>query len=308
MPNPFDLQPAAARALLAGGVPVFLSFDPVEYHGPHLSLRNDAQVCAGVVADLHRRLAPGEPLLHAAWDLGADPVPGPGSQPTPYPELRRRVLAVCRAVADLGARRVVLMTFHGAPLHNLALQAGVEALRRAGVAALAPMNLLLHQLVVPDAARFEPVLETIADPAGRARVRAGLGVDFHAGFGETSIALHYAPETVSPRYREVPPCPATTPQRGLRVAAAAVRGVRRTALADELAFAARARAWYALRPFPGYTGEPALATANAGARLAGIIVDGFAAAAADVFANRAAPPAPTFTWLAAATLGGRLPA
>ena len=40
----FDLPHSRARALLATGAPVYLSVNPVEFHGPHLSLHNDLVV------------------------------------------------------------------------------------------------------------------------------------------------------------------------------------------------------------------------------------------------------------------------
>ena len=46
----FDLPHGRARALLDRGVPVFLTVNPVEYHGPHLSLHNDRLISLGTLA------------------------------------------------------------------------------------------------------------------------------------------------------------------------------------------------------------------------------------------------------------------
>ncbi len=56
------------------------------------------------------------------------------------------------AAADLGAQRVLLCTFHGSPLHNLAIEAGVRLLTRRGLAVVAPFNRLLRRLLTIDVA------------------------------------------------------------------------------------------------------------------------------------------------------------
>ena len=86
-------------------------------------------------------------MLGADLEIGVEPCPGPGTRRTPYPIVRHLVLEACRALAELGATKVVLMTFHGAPLHNLAIEAGVELLRAGGVRAVAPFNGLLTEML-----------------------------------------------------------------------------------------------------------------------------------------------------------------
>jgi len=306
----FRLPHAEARALVQR-TPVFLSFNPVEYHGPHLSLRNDALICAGLTADVHERLVARhpewEPLVGAALELGVGAVPGPGSQSTSFSDLRAAVRSACTSVLELGARRVALMTFHGDPLHNLALADGVELLRRGGALAAAPMALLLRQFLVPDLDRFEGALARLDRAEDREAGRRCIRHDYHAGFGETSLALHYAPASVSPDWRDVPPCPDVRPVRAALVAARAARRLGREQLADELTFAAWGLGWYALRPFPGYTGRPALADAAVGEALGEMIVDDFTEATLAVFEGRADPPTPVLPWLRRATLGGRIP-
>lgn len=299
-----------ARTLTASGAPVYLAVNPVEYHGPHLSLENDAHVSLGLVREVHALLATRHdwPLLFAGeLGVGVDPVPGPGSRPVPLTEVRRAVERACGGLLALGARRVVLVSFHGSPLHNLALQAGVERLRRRGVPAFAPMHLLLRELVTVTGEPLAAAFAHIEDSAVRAAMIRDVPLDFHAGYAETCLALHHAPQSVSARLDQVPPCPRPEPVPWLARAAALARRARRTALADELAFAARALGWYRLRPFPGYTGSPHLARASAGRVLSEIISARFAAAAQAVLVEGAPPPPPVMGWLGPLTLGGRLP-
>src|SRR3954469_7383369 len=131
---------AEARRLCQTGAPVYLTVNPVEYHGPHLSLHNDRLISIGLVRAVHEQLAEKNDwplLLGADLEVGVEPCPGPGTRRTAYPIVRHLVLEACRAIAELGATKVVLMTFHGAPLHNLAIEAGVELLRAGGVRAIA---------------------------------------------------------------------------------------------------------------------------------------------------------------------------
>ena len=302
-----DLPHARARTLVSSGAPVFLPVNPVEYHGPHLSLHNDAQVSAGLACDMHARLSAGQdwPLLGVAdLELGVGPVPGPGTRPVSYPAVRRAVLSACRALLELGARRVVLVTFHGNPLHNHALQAGVDLLTAAGARAFAPMAMLLRELVSADGARIADVYDTIADPDARATMRASTATDFHAGFTETSLALHYAPATVGD-HQAMPPCPPLVPDRRLALLATAARRAGRGAFALEVDFLAAGLSWFGLRPFPGYTSRPDLASAEAGRRLAAHVVDGFVSDCREVF-DGAAASRPPFGWMLPVTLGGRV--
>lgn len=293
-----------ARRLLASGAPVWLPVNPQEYHGPHLSLHNDLLVAAGLLRDVHARLGAHHdwPLLHAPdLGVGCGTVRGPGSRPVPYGTVRRLVLRACDAIAELGARAVVLVSFHGDPQHNLAIEAGVQRLRARGVRAFAPMHVLLRELMtLADPSPFAAVVAPIPDPDDRRAALEGLPLDLHAGFAETSLALHYAPETVAPDWRQVPPCPTWRPVRALALAAAAARAAGRRELARELAYAAKGLGWLWLRPFPGYTGRPHLANAESGRVLAGLLAERFAAVAEDVLVAGATPPPPVMRWLSPA--------
>lgn len=307
----FDLSHTETRALLSRGVPVYLPVNPVEYHGPHLSLRNDYLCGMGLAADLHARLAPAADrpwpfLVASSIEAGADPCPGPGSRAVSFPALRRLVIDACTALADLGARRVVLVTFHGSPLHAHALHAGVRVLAARGVRAIQPHNILMRELMSADASTYAEAFTHVEDPGERAEMMRDLATDFHAGFGETSVSLHYAPSSVSPTYRTLPPCPPITPDPPFAAASRAARAAGRAELATELHFAALARGWSNLRPFPGYTGRPHRATAAAGAFLAQRIVDHYEVATRAVF-DGAPGPGPIMPWVVGLTLGGLIP-
>jgi creatinine amidohydrolase len=294
---------------------VYLPVNPVEYHGPHLPLHTDAILSEGLIRDVHARLAklhPEWPLLVATnLEIGVEPVPGPGTRPVPYPLVRSLVVDACRALADLGARRVVLMTFHGSPLHNLALEAGVKALRSRGVFAMAPFHLLLREMLIVDRAALAslaPAVAHIQDRALRDEILQAIPLDFHAGFFETSMMLHYAPESVSPDHRSLAPCPKPSPKRALALVSRLLASLGQAELSADIALAANGLGWLGLDPFPGYTSHPALATREAGAIFAERIADRFADHAEAVLAGERAPPEPILPWISWASLGGRLSA
>lgn len=304
-----ELPLADVRSLLASDTPVWIFVNPVEFHGPHLSLHTDELIARGLASDIHARLSADRPfLVGARLEMGADPTPGPGSRPFSFEAVRDAVVDVTETLADLGARKLVAMTFHGSPLHEHALEAGCVAFRRRGGRALNPMNLLLDLLVDVDVSRFRPAVAHIPDAAEAERVLADLACDFHAGFMETSLALHYAPTSVSPRHRELPPCPPLPLDPVLARMERGARRMRRWRLADELLVAARAQGWGTLRPFPGYTSAPHLASRSAGAYFASQLVDLYAPSVRGVLDGSREAPAPVMPWILWATLGGRMEA
>ena len=306
-----DLPHSEARRLVQTGAAVYLTVNPVEFHGPHLSLHNDRLVSLGIARQLHQELRQrGHDwpfLLGSDLEVGVEPCPGPGSRHASLATVRRLVLEACRSLVELGTKRVILMTFHGAPLHGLAIQAGVDWLTAQGVVAVAPFNLILAEMLRLDStASYQDALSPIADPAQRQLVADELRFDFHAGFFETSVALHYAPQSVAPLYRELPPCPPVPAIRTLAGASRLARWLGKETLARELQFAAVGLAWSDLRPFPGYTGRPHLASAASGGAFARRIGELFTPAVEAVLSGRENSPPPIMEWVGWLSLGGRI--
>ena len=300
-----DLPHREARRLLAGG-PVFLGVNPVEFHGPHLSLHNDAWISWGLAKETASSLALPSLLWAGDLEMGVDPCPGPGSRHLSSRIVAAAVVDAVHRLFDLGARQLVLMTFHGAPLHAWALQEGIEAFRRRGGRALQPLSLVFDALFTLDRDALRGAVVDV-DVAHQDRLLDEIAWDFHAGFFETSLALRYAPETVAPSYVDVPPCPPLPPDALFVRLAKIARRLGKTRLAAEFDLAGLGRGWSSLRPFPGYTGQPARASTSAGAFFASVIVARYAAACRAVLHDGKAPPLPIMPWLPALTLGGRLP-
>lgn len=303
-----DRPHAEARRLASSGAPVWLSVNPVEYHGPHLPLHNDRLVSTALIRLLHSELYQDKDLpllLGADLEVGVEPCPGPGSRHTSYRVVRDLVIDAGRRLADLGVRKVVLVTFHGAPLHNLALEAAVRDLRKIGVRAVAPFHVVLRQQLDLDPTRFEPAFAHL-DEEARNEARAELKWDFHAGFFETSVVMHLDPEAVSPIARSLPPCPPIPRDPGFHLASRLAGALGAETLSAELAFAAAGVGWHAIRPFPGYTGRPDRAHPAAGAVFVRAILDSYAPVLRGTLEGEGAPPKPIMPWAAALSLGGRI--
>ncbi|MBI3072088.1 MAG: creatininase family protein [Deltaproteobacteria bacterium] len=305
-----------ARAHFARGAPVYILVNPLEYHGPHLPIDTDAAIALGLARELHASLGDahgGAPLI---WGdeigMGVEPTPGKGTVACPHRDVTRAVIAACRSAASKGARRIVLMTFHGHPLHNDALWAGVRWCRAEGIAAAAPLNVLLREMLAlsrdPAACvkRFTQLRDILSDHAERDVVLGELPRDFHAGFFETSMMLRYEPKRVDPVYRELPPCGVVTSLPGLERAARLAKWCGRDTLASELSYAAYGNGWHALDPFPGYTGRPALASVEAAAFFAGEILPLFVENVRAAFAGDRSGPRSILPWLRTMSFGGRL--
>ena len=306
----FSLPQIEARRVLGSGAPVYVPVNPIEYHGPHLSLRTDGVISEGLNRDLHLRLS----ARHPDWpylcvpdpNVGCGTVPGHGSRPVSFQAVKQVVIETCKALVSLGATRVVLMTFHGDPLHNLALQAGVDWLSAHGAQGFAPMPLLLAQIFEPDPSVLAPLLAPLASASDRSAMAEDWPHDFHAGFGETSLALHYAPDTVSGDHTTLPPCAPLEPRKAMAALPSLARRLGRTNLAGELNFGALVLTWLALRPFPGYTTRPHLANPETGRLLADLACERYAKAAEAVFTQGAAPPRAGMRWVLGLSLGGRI--
>ncbi len=304
------LPHAQAAALAATGVPVYLSVNPIEYHGPHLSLYNDYLLSVAVAEDLHCRIQqkhPEWPLVFAApLHLGVDPTPGRGSVAHSYRAVKQAVLAACAGLAALGVKRVIIMTFHGSPMHALALQAGVEELRRLGIQAFAPFNFVLEKMLSYRTGDFEQALRPLADAGMRQTIDEQLGHDFHAGFFETSLILHYRPQAVDPAFQQLAPCAPVTAAPGFMQLARLANALGRTSLARELQLAAQGTGWLKQQPFVGYTGWPHLANAQSGAAFAEVILELYLKGFEAALLGGAGSPEPTMKWVRTLSLGGRL--
>lgn len=275
---------------------LFLFINPTEYHGPHLPLATDYIISRGLTERLGPRLIKAgltQKLVAAPLiNLGLDPTPGDGTIATSAARFDTYLAQFARKLPQIGARRVMVMTFHGAPRHNHAIQRFIDRLAASGVKALNPLNILLSRMLTYKPGDFAEALAPVKDADARQVLASHLGHDYHAGFFETSLTLALAPHTVDPSHVDLPDCPPIEIPAWQRAAIHGIKSLGQAAAARELIFAAEAMAWLNLVPFPGYTGAPRFANKKSGEVFVKEILDLYEEAAHAVFVEGKTPPLP----------------
>ncbi|TNF27511.1 MAG: hypothetical protein EP319_11330 [Deltaproteobacteria bacterium] len=297
---------------LETGTPVYVLVNPVEYHGPHLSLYTDEALSISLSRKLHERLnqANGTDhpfLIGQNLSLGEGPTPGPGSVHTPYKVLKEKIKKVCKSLVSVGAKRVIFMTFHGAPLHNMAIQAGIDFLRVNGVKAVNPFNIILRRMIDYVPGDYPGVENFIETDDSKEFVKTKLNHDFHAGLFETSLCLYLCPHTVDDCYKNLPDCPELFPDKGLMAMAKASKFTGKKELVREFEFAAVGLSWVKLRPFPGYSGRPKESSVELGEFFANNhILPSYEKVALSTLWGDESSPEPIMKWVRPLTLSGAI--
>ncbi len=295
--------------LLKQDVPVYVFVNPIEYHGPHLSLYTDKVLSMGMAKKLHAELVnkKGEMPFLVAEDisLGEGPTRGPGSIHTPFKDLRKIILRCSKSLVELGVRKVIFMTFHGAPMHNMAIQAGIEYLNKNGVKAYNPFNYILQKMIHFNPRDYDRVRDFLPDDCDKDVIVENFNTDFHAGIFETSLCLYLCPKTVSENYNAVPDCPALIPNEKLLFIAKLFKSLGQIYLFKELRFAAIGLSWIQLKPFPGYSGTPRYSSIELGQyfveqELIPLYVNG----ALETLYGVGKGPRPVMKWIYGLSLGG----
>lgn len=252
---PFDQLQSAVE----NEVPVYVLVNPIEYHGPHLSLYTDRIISLGMAQKIHGKLYPeGDVPFLIGKDIcnGTGPTPGPGSVPTSYWSLRKEIRKTCKSLIRVGVKKIIFMTFHGAPLHNLAIESGIKYCQGRGVKAINPFNALLQIMIHFKPELYDGLEQYLPDHSNKQDIIQKFNTDFHAGAFETSLCLYFHEKSVSPAYKKIPDCPNLKGSNFLTLWSKFLGMIGLKYYAQEFQFAAIGLNWVLLRPFPGYSGTP----------------------------------------------------
>ena len=297
--NIYDLPHKKTVELLQKNeFPVFVYVNPIEYHGPHLPLNTDSLQSIALGEMLHKKLVEkyGDFPYMIAADLrmGVDPTPGVGTVTTSFKELKTAILKVSKSLLKMGAKKVIFITHHGAPLHSLAIFEGVKFLRKNGVAAISPFVKVINKMLNYDPVPYYPLAEKIGEDK---KFIDELQFDFHAGCFETSLCLYLAPESVDPIYKEIPDAPTVTKNPMVKSMSKIV-SIFSGQAGHELDYASYGIGWINLKPFPGYSGRPSKASKEIGEYFVEEhILPLYLEEAQNVLWEKKEPENPMMTWL-----------
>jgi creatinine amidohydrolase len=183
---------------------VLVVMSPVEVHGPHLPLGQDIFEAEALAVRAASRLLDGRPewtvLKLPNIPIAADCVPAMGSIPYPPGVVEAVTEHTLEPFAARGFQRLILSSFHGGPRHVLAMERAAETVsRRHGVAAASVFSMVLARALEGDI-----LMDAVKDHPERRIDREGLLQDQHAGYMETSLALHLWPELIEAGWDTLP--------------------------------------------------------------------------------------------------------
>lgn len=197
-----------------------LTFGNLEEHGPHLPVGSDYfQAVAfrdGVVEQLSKAhpdktfvIAPVVPL----GEGGANDVAGQpehvGTFPVRFETLRDVAIDLGSAIAQQGFGTILLVHFHGSPLHSVAFNDAVAYVSDRYKARMVNLT----SLVFGEQGLYSAsVMEKHLGKGWRER----LGFESHAGAAETSANLAIRPQLVKPDYKRLSPFKASDVEAFLR--------------------------------------------------------------------------------------------
>jgi creatinine amidohydrolase len=222
-----------------------LSVAPMEDHASHLPSGTDPIICQALAYRVAELIEPVPAIGSAggdiqvvmlpAWYLGASALASLGCLRFSKGTLLKALIEYGTELAELGVRRLVLLSSHGADSHMSALDKAAAWLQRnTRMRVTSPSGAMLEGFLTGD--YDGPVQQYLGRPYSEAEAK-GLKGDVHGAGWETSIMLYLNPDLVDSAFRHLPPHP---------VPKGTAKRIR------------------ALRAHRGYFGSPAVATAELG--------------------------------------------
>lgn len=186
----------------------FLTFGNLEEHGPHLPVGSDYFQAIGLRDGLIAKLR----VAHPDYDLVIVPVvplgeggannvamqpDHVGTFPVRYETLRNVAIDLGGAIARQGFKSILLIHFHGTPLHNTAFNEAAAFVRERYGTRMVNLTSLIFGETSGSASVMERHL-------GAEWVRK-TGFEGHAGAAETSASLYLRSDLVKPEFKRLRP-------------------------------------------------------------------------------------------------------
>ncbi len=184
---------------------VLATLSPLEVHGPHLPLGQDMFEAYALAENASVKFTE----KHADWNVillppvpaAIDCVPHLGSVSFPVRLVFETAYHLLKPFAKAGFARLAYSSFHGGPRHICCLEAAADKLTKDFDAPAAS----LFSMVLSRVAEGRVFLEAVEDMPECAMTLEMFKKDHHAGFVETSMALHLWPELVDDGWEELEP-------------------------------------------------------------------------------------------------------
>lgn len=243
--NAEELTWDALRKEALRGSLFILCVAPLEDHASHLPCGTDPIICEAMARQVAQMVSPVEAvepeagqtnaILLPVWHQGSSLLRSLGCLRWKSSTVTQTLVEYGLELDELGARRLVMLSSHGAMDHLKALEKAAKQLRKqTRMNVLAPSGPLLNDFLM---GKFQ---DDLVEELGREftpEERKGLKGDVHAAAWETSLILHIAPRLVDKIYQTFP---------------------------NHEIFEGKRLKFRALRYHRGYFGAPSLASAELG--------------------------------------------
>lgn len=232
---------------------VLVTCSPLEVHGPHLPVVTDnleAQKIAERTVELLHPQFPDRTFVHMPpIFVAADVVPQPGSVMFRSSTIIAVLEDLGRSLAVQGFKDIWVTSFHGGPRHFVPIEVAAHNVnRRYGTRMVSVFSLMLSRLTggTSELAGFFEGVPGVT--------REDLLGDNHGGAIETSLMLHLLGDKVQPQYKELPQ----------QVVGEIAHTGERPSLMELLRSFRHKLKFYETN---SYTGNPRVASAEAGAEM-----------------------------------------
>lgn len=195
-----DMQALDPRRTL-----IMCAMSPLEVHGPHLPIGQDlfeADALAGRALEMAaEQLLDWSFVMTPPVPVSIDAIPHTGSVNMTVSVVRDVAFSMLRPFAHRGFARLCFSAFHGSPRHICALEHAAMKLNRLhpDTAAASIFSVATKRMVEGDVF-YDAVTKRGASPLKSSQMEK----DTHAGFVETSLALHLWPQLVRPGWQDLP--------------------------------------------------------------------------------------------------------
>lgn len=184
---------------------VAVTMSPMEAHGPHLPIGQDWMEAQALLESVAKKIVAEKQgwsvLLLPPVPVAEDSLPHTGSISMPPHVVADVAYYMLKPFATAGFKRLAISSFHGGPRHMTALECAADKLTKKHNA----QTVSLFSAVVARMEEGNVFYDAVKDIPDNLITMDQISKDWHAGFVETSMALHLWPELVEDGWQSLQP-------------------------------------------------------------------------------------------------------